>query len=81
MSEEQNNILKRLLKPTRPVGTEEQVISRSEQRSETSSTGGSTASEGDEPLKKKQDYKKSRIDQHLYQEKQMKRMSKLSRRR
>jgi hypothetical protein len=48
MSEEQNNILKRLLKPTRPVGTEEQVISRSEQRSETSSTGGSTASEGDE---------------------------------
>jgi FtsZ-interacting cell division protein YlmF len=47
MSEEQNNILKRLLKLTRPAGVEEQIIPRSEQRSETSSTGGGTASEGE----------------------------------
>jgi hypothetical protein len=37
--------LKRLLRPTRFAGIEEQIIPRSEQRSETSSTGGSTASE------------------------------------
>jgi hypothetical protein len=47
MSEEQNNILKRLMKPMRPAGVEEQTIPRSEQRSETSLTGGSTASEGE----------------------------------
>jgi hypothetical protein len=47
MSEEQNNILKRLLKHTRPAGIEEQIVPRSEQRSEISSTWGSNASEGE----------------------------------
>jgi hypothetical protein len=33
------------LRPTRSAGIEEQIIPRSEQRTETSSTGGNTASE------------------------------------
>jgi hypothetical protein len=42
LSEEQNNILKKFLKPTKPIGVEEQVISSSEQVSQDRVSEGDT---------------------------------------